>query len=107
MALFKRRHIHKIQQGQKTQTRRTHKHTWKLGRIYSVRDNYFGKPLGHIKIIKKFKQPLGEISLEDMEKEGFKSMEDFRKAWIEINGSWDPEQIVIAYEFEAVGRPNI
>jgi len=33
-----------------------------------VRDNYFGKPLGHIKIIKKFKQKLAEISLEDVKK---------------------------------------
>lgn len=104
MALFKRRHIHKIHEGQKTQTRRTHKRTWKLGKTYSIRASYFGKPEGHIKILKKFKQPLGEISLEDVKKEGFESLEDFRKAWIEINGSWDPEQVVTVYEFKYVER---
>ena len=100
MALFKRRHIHKIREGRKTQTRRTHKHTWKLGKTYSIRASYFGKPEGHIKITKKFKQKLGEISPEDVKKEGFNSLEEFREAWIEINGNWNPEQIITAYEFK-------
>ena len=99
MALFKRRLIQKVRSGEKTQTRRTHKRTWKLGKTYSIRASYFGKPEGHIKITKKFQQKLGEISPEDVKKEGFNSLEEFRKAWIEINGSWDPEQIVIVYEF--------
>ena len=104
MALFKRRLIHKIRTGEKTQTRRTHKRTWKPGKTYTIRASYFGKPLGHIKIIKKFKQKLGEISPEDVKKEGFNSLEEFRKAWEEINGegSWDPEQIVTVYEFKRV-----
>ena len=106
MALFKRRHIRMIRQGRKTQTRRTHKRTWKVGRIYAVRDNWFGKPLDHIKIIRKFRQKLGEISPEDVKKEGFNSLEDFRRAWEEINGkgSWNPEQIVMVYEFKYVKR---
>ena len=104
MALFKRRHIRKIREGQKTQTRRTHKRTWKEGRTYAIRDNWFGNPLGHIKIIRKFQQKLGEISPEDVKKEGYNSLEEFRKAWIEINGSWTPEQIVTIYEFEYVKR---
>jgi len=68
MALFKRRHIHTIHEGQKTQTRRTHERIWKLGKTYSIRASYFGKPEGHIKIIKKFKQKLGETSPEDVKK---------------------------------------
>jgi hypothetical protein len=106
MVLFKRRLIHKIRQGQKTQTRRTHKRTWKVGRMYAIRDRWFGKPLGHIKIVKKFQQKLGEISLEDVKKEGFNSLEDFRKAWTEINAFWDPEQIVTVYEFAYVEKPS-
>jgi hypothetical protein len=41
-----------------------------------------------------------EISPEDVKKEGYNSLEEFRKAWIEINASWDPEQIVTVYEFK-------
>ena len=104
MALFKRRHIHKIREGQKTQTRRTHKRTWKVGRTYAIRDRWFGKPQGHIHITRRFEQKLGEISPEDVKKEGYNSLEEFRRAWEEINGkgSWNPEQIVTAYEFELV-----
>lgn len=104
MALFKRRLIQKVRSGEKTQTRRTHKRTWKLGKTYSIRASYFGKPEGHIKILKKFKQPLGEISLQDVKKEGFNTLEEFRRAWEEINGkgSWDPEQTVTVYEFKYV-----
>jgi len=105
MALFKRRHIHKIHERQKTQTRRTHKRTWKVGRTYAIRDRWFGKPQGHIHITHRFEQKLGEISLEDIKKEGFSSLEEFRKAWIEINGNWDPEQTVTVYEFE-LGQPR-
>jgi hypothetical protein len=36
--------------------------------MYAIRDRWFGNPLGHIKIIKKFQQKLGEISLEDVKK---------------------------------------
>jgi hypothetical protein len=106
MALFKRRLIQKVRSGEKTQTRRTHKRTWKLGKTYSIRASYFGKPEGHIKITKKFKQKLGEISPEDVKKEGFNSLEEFRRAWEEIygKGSWNPEQIVTVYEFKYVER---
>jgi len=104
MAIFKRKHIRKILEGRKTQTRRLHKHTWKLGKTYAIRDSWFGKPQGHIIITRKFRQKLGEISLEDVKKEGYSRLEDFRRAWEEIHGlgSWDPEQLVTVYEFQTV-----
>ena len=104
--LFKRHHIKKILQGRKTQTRRTSQRKYKVGRYYAIRDRLFGKPQGHIIITRRFQQKLGEISPEDLKKEGFNSLEDFRKAWIEINASWDPEQIVTVYEFAYVEKPN-
>jgi len=104
--LFKRHHIKKILQGRKTQTRRTSRRKYKIGRYYAIRDTYFGKPQGHIIITRRFQQKLGEISPEDVKKEGFNSLEEFRKAWIEINASWDPEQIVTVYEFAYVEKPS-
>jgi hypothetical protein len=41
-----------------------------------------------------------------VKKEGFNNLEEFRKAWIEINGSWNPEEIVTAYEFELVSSDS-
>lgn len=104
MALFKRKHIKKIFEGRKTQTRRIHKHTWKVGKVYGIRDRWFRKPQGYILITRKFRQRLGDISLEDIKKEGYNSLREFRRAWEEIHGSWDPEQVVIVYEFKVVSK---
>ncbi|MDI6851969.1 MAG: hypothetical protein QMD82_08585 [bacterium] len=86
MAIFKRKHIAKIIAGVKTQTRRIHKHEWEIGRVYGIRDAWHSKPQAHIKITRKFKQRLGDISPEDIKKEGFNSLEEFRRAWEEVNG---------------------
>jgi len=99
MALFKRRHLAAIREGRKTQTRRVHKLTWQLGGVYAVRTSYFGKPEGYIRIIRKFRQRLGDITAEDVRKEGFSSLEEFKQAWMEIHGSWDPDLVVTVYEF--------
>ena len=99
MALFKRKDLKAIVELRKTQTRRTHRHEWKVGRRYALLDRWFDKPKGYILITRKFQQRLGDISQADIRKEGFQSKVAFQKAWIEINGEWDPEQIVIVYEF--------
>lgn len=44
------------------------------------------------------------LSPEDVKKEGFNSLEEFRKAWIEIYGSWDAGQIITVYEFKLVEK---
>ena len=102
--LFKRHHVKKILQGRKTQTRRTSQRKYKVGRYYSIRDHIFGKPQGHLIITRRFQQKLGEISPEDVKKEGYNSLEEFRKSWIEINGEWNPEQTVTVYEFILVKK---
>jgi hypothetical protein len=43
---------------------------------------------------------LGDISAEDIRKEGFNTLAEFEEEWININGSWDPDLVVIAYEFK-------
>jgi hypothetical protein len=103
MAIFKRKHVTKILEGEKTQTRRTHKRGWTVGRVYGVRDNWYAKPTAHIRITRKFRQRLSDISPEDVRKEGYSSLEEFKRVWEEINGgpgSWDPNKVVTAYEFK-------
>jgi len=104
MALFKRKHIPLILSGRKTQTRRTHLHEWRVGRCYGIRDRWFDKPKGQIIITRKFKQRLGDISQADVKKEGYSNLEEFKQIWQEINGSWNPEQVVTAYEFKLYPR---
>lgn len=98
--LFKEKHIKKIVRGEKTMTRRTHKYTLTVGKIYGIRSRYFEKSKEHIKITRKFQQRLGDITIEDIRKEGYETLDDFKRAWIEIYGKWDPEQLVWVYGFE-------
>jgi hypothetical protein len=106
MALFKRKHVELILQGRKTQTRRVHSHEWKLGRVYGIRDRLFGKPVAHIRVIRKFRQRLGDISAEDVGKEGYGSLQEFQRVWEEVHGqgSWEPNLIVTVYEFKVVSK---
>ena len=98
--LFKKHHIKLILSGRKTQTRRIHKHKLKVGKTYAVKTRWFGKPLFRVVITRRFQQKLGEISLEDVKKEGYSSLEEFRRAWMQIYGSWNPDQVVTVYEFK-------
>ena len=100
-----------ILEGRKTQTRRIHKREWKIGRTYSIRDRRFDKAKGHITITRKFKERLGDISPEDVQKEGYDILEEFQRAWEEINGpgTWKPDMVVTVYEFQVcskTGKPS-
>lgn len=110
MATFKRKNVDKILAGLKTQTRRTHVHEWKIGHVYGLRDRWFDKPKGHILITRKYRQRLGNISPEEISKEGFQTMEEFRSHWeneiMRQPDSWHPDEIVIAYEFRVVSKPR-
>ena len=99
MAIFKKKHIDLVLEGRKTQTRRSHKSEWKVGKTYSVRARRFEKGIAKILILRKFRERLGDISLQDIRKEGFSNIWEFKAAWEEIYGSWDPEQLVTAYQF--------
>jgi hypothetical protein len=103
MALFKRNLILMVLSGVKTQTRRIHQRGWVIGHTYKIKDTYYCKGLGTIKITRAFKQRLGDISEQDVQKEGFKDRAEFIQTWIKINkGAWNPDVIVTAYEFTLV-----
>jgi hypothetical protein len=102
MVMFKLCFLDKIVKGEKTQTRRLHRKTWHVGKVYPVQTRWYGKPEANIFVTRKFQQRLGDINLAEVHKEGSKSLEEFQCAWIEINGSWDPDCVVWAYEFRVV-----
>jgi len=104
--LFREKHIKQILNGEKTMTRRLpgKSANYQIGRVYTIRPCRFAKPAAQILIIRKFRQKLGEISTGDMKKEGYNSLDEFQAAWIKINGSWKPEQIVTCYEFKLVNK---
>jgi hypothetical protein len=98
--LFKRELLAKVLEGSKTQTRRIHKVTLKPGRTYAARCNRFEKAQARILITAARREKLGDITLADAKKEGFANIEQFRTAWLIINGTWKPDQIVTVYDFE-------
>ena len=93
---FKRPLIFKILRGEKTQTRRL-SDRFRIGEIYRVNSSEIW-----ILITRKYQQRLGEISQEEIHKEGFSSLSEFRQAWRKIYGRYDPDQQVWAYEFKVI-----
>lgn len=93
-----------ILNGTKTATRRVWKKPMvKVGGIYKAKlkmldKKYFAK----IKVIKLFKQELGEMNETDARKEGYKNIMDFHETWVKINGTWHDNQEVYVIEFEVV-----
>ena len=84
MVMFKRCFLDKIVKGEKTQTRRLHRKTWQVGKAYPVQTHRYDKSALRILVARKFQQRLGDISLDDVRKEGFGSFEDLQRAFKEI-----------------------
>ena len=103
--VFKEDNLLKILEGRKTQTRRTSRNELRIGKVYPIRCRYFERAKDKALITRKFKQRLGDISLEDARKEGFDSLEEFQACWTRIHGSWNPDIIVTVYEFK-LARPE-
>ncbi len=102
--MFKRDLLDLVLSGAKTQTRRRHKRLLKERKVYSLKRGWFSDTGAKIRILRVFRQRLGEVSEEEARKEGFASLEEFREKWISINGSWNSEEEVVAYEFVLVKK---
>jgi len=104
--LFRREFIEKILRGEKTQTRRLSSRRYRVGRIYRIKRDWYHATGIEILITRRYRQRLGDISLEEIRKEGFSSLEEFKQAWIGINGSWNPDETVTVYEFKVL-KPRL
>jgi len=104
--IFREEHIRLILEGVKTQTRRLHKHPLKVGRVYRVKRNWVRYTDIQVLITRRYRQRLGDITLEEAFKEGGYSLEEFREVWERINGSWNPDELVWVYEFRLIPEPT-
>lgn len=80
-------------------TRRLRKPQIKPNKVYPLKIG-FKYLQGMIKIKKVYHQRLGDMRREDIAKEGFATLEDFKRDWIEIYHSWDEDMNVWVVEFE-------
>ena len=103
--MFKKDLIDLVVSGRKTQTRRLHKNPLKEKQKYVIKRNWYNNTEHYIQIKKVYPQKLGDVSEEEARKEGFSGLDEFRDAWIRINGSWDPDMVVTVYEFELAEPP--
>lgn len=104
--LFRKEHIPLIKNGSKTMTRRTSKYRHKVGKTYEVKRNWFRGAGIYITIIRRFEERLGDISLEDARKEGYRTIDEFKAIWREIHGKWQPNLVVTVYEFQLTEPPK-
>jgi hypothetical protein len=103
--IFKKDLLEMVISGAKTQTRRRHKNLLKEKQKYVVKRNWYENTEYYIQIKKVYPQKLSDVSEEEAHKEGFSSLDEFRDAWIRINGSWDLDEVVTVYEFELAEPP--
>jgi hypothetical protein len=98
-----------ILRGEKTQTRRpiNPRYSYKVGRIYGIRSHWFQKSVAHILITGKRIERLGGVTLEDAEKEGGYTVEEYKREWKDIHGEWNPDLQVYVYDFDLVNRTYV
>jgi hypothetical protein len=69
-----------------------------------MRSRRFDRSTARIRILRASQERLGDITAEDAKREGFDTVEAFRKEWEEIHGFWDPDQKVTVYDFQLEER---
>jgi len=103
--LFKPEHVDLILSGRKTQTRRVWKKSRaKVGVVHKAKTALFSPDhFALIRITGLRRERLGDITLEDVRREGYDTLEEFKAVWVRINKTWDPELEVYVVSFELVG----
>lgn len=97
--LWKKEQIPLILEGKKTVTRRVKKPLVKVGKNYLIRVGYTKHLDKRILIEKIYTQPLNQVTEEDAVKEGLSSLNEYKKLWTKIYGSWDETKEVWVIEF--------
>ncbi len=97
--IFKKEFMPLILSGRKTQTRRTPSRLLKVGKVYSIQVSRTKSTGYYIKVTRRYLESLGEVTEEEAHLEGFDSLAEFKQKWITIYSSWEPDQVVVVYEF--------
>ncbi|RLB76541.1 MAG: hypothetical protein DRH24_17710 [Deltaproteobacteria bacterium] len=102
--LFKDFHMAPILRGEKTQTRRLHKHPRRVGSIHQCRTTLFGQPFARIRIKRVWQERLCDISVEDALAEGGYTPEEYIRGMLEMHEKRGLQRtdLVWCYEFEVV-----
>lgn len=105
---FSRTNLEKVLRGKKTQTRRL-SDRYQVGHTYGIRTWIYEKALARIRITAKRQERLGDISPEDLQKEGGYTLEEFKAMWAKFYAKkmrWHPELVIWVYDFILVEAPS-
>lgn len=97
---FRLGHIIKILRGEKIQRRRLGNGLYQVSCIYPIQQDWTHTTGVEIFITRRYFQGLGDISSQEIGKEDYGSLVEFKRAWIFINGFWNPALAVTVYEFK-------
>jgi len=88
-----------VYSGRKRATRRAERYGAEAGiKMRAVVRDY---NIVDLRIIAVYNQKLGDMSEDDAKREGYRSLDAFRKAWVEVQPGhgWDPKQDVWVIEW--------
>ena len=108
MLLFKEVHRPLILSGEKWQTRRLWaKRHAKPGTVHKAKTRMLSTEyFALLRIERCYQQRLGDMTQADVIAEGYKSLEDYRRALVEINKNkrfeWNPDTVVWVVDFKVV-----
>jgi hypothetical protein len=108
----------KVMAGEKTVTRRlvsdNPRSPWyedrcalKINHTYAVCPGRGKNAIGRVRIVNVGLRLLGRFNSHEARREGFESTADFERAWIDINGSYDPNALVWRVEFAPVHSDDL
>jgi len=102
--LFKPYLVEPILKGAKTETRRLWKRCLvKVGSNYKAKTNFrSNSAFATIKIAYIRREKLGKVDSGDVKKEGCRSLNEFKRIWIDSYGSWQPDTQVFVIGFQLV-----
>jgi hypothetical protein len=108
--IFRPDTLHAIIAGAKTVTRRRLVHRdgrpirYRPGHTYALQPGRGERHVGHVEVVGVSAEPLGAMTEGDAAREGFDDLEAFQRAWHELHGGYDPEEVVAVIELRLAGR---
>ncbi len=102
--LFQRTMVEPILKGLKTETRRIWKRCMvKEHNIYKARTDYSKNGVFALLQITYIKRELlNNINENDLKKEGYNSMHAFKREWVKLYGTWDPNTLIYVIGFKVI-----
>jgi hypothetical protein len=69
------------------------------GSTHQARTRLFGEPFAMLHVLRVWQEPIGDVSDDDAQAEGYSKRDDFLAAFTRINGDVPLDEVVWCVEF--------